>query len=218
MKNGTTPENSATPHIISGAGGTASGEAFGMPIVQLRYDYWQYFLALEHDLIETIYFVEPAAANFKTFSVAFARILLAAGSEIDVVCKMLCRQIDESGKPNNIVEYRSAITAHYPKFPTMRVLVPRFALAFQPWTPWASEETPFWWECYQKVKHERQNHYQEANLENTFEAVSGLFCLILYYYQRALYDGHLQPWARLFALENEPQHLVTESRNMLPDF
>jgi hypothetical protein len=131
---------------------------------------------------------------------------------------MLCRQIKAFGKPKNIVKYRSAILSHYPKLPTMRVLVPRFALAFQPWASWASQESPEWWECYQKVKHERQDHYQAANLENTFEAVSGLFCLILYYYQRALYDGRLQPWAGLFALENEPLHLVTESRNMLPDF
>jgi hypothetical protein len=218
MKSDATPENIMPPHIISGVGGIASGEAFGTPTVQLRYDYWQYFLALEQDLIETTYFVEPAAANFKTFSVAFARILLAAGSEIDVVCKMLCRQIEVSGRPKNITDYRSAIISHYPKLPTMRVLVPRFALAFQPWTSWASKQTPVWWECYQKVKHEQQNHYQDANLENTFEAVSGLFCLILYYYQRAFYDGHLQPWAGLFALENEPQHLVTESRNTLPDF
>jgi hypothetical protein len=123
MKNGAAPEKSTTPHIISGAGGIASGEAFGVPIVQLRYDYWQYFLALEQDLIETTYFVEPAAANFKTFSVAFARILLAAGSEIDVVCKMLCRQIEVSGKPKSIAKYRSAIMSHYPKLPTMRVLV-----------------------------------------------------------------------------------------------
>ena len=131
---------------------------------------------------------------------------------------MLCRQIEVSGKPNNILKYQSAIMSQYPKLQTMRVLVPRFALVFQPWASWARKETPEWWECYQKVKHERQDNYQAANLQNTFEAVSGLFCLILYYYQRALYDGNLQPWAGLFALENEPQHLVTESRNMLPDF
>jgi hypothetical protein len=68
------------------------------------------------------------------------------------------------------------------------------------------------------VKHERDTHFQDANLENAFLAVAGLFCLVLYFYQRALYSNELRPWARLLALEKEPGYLMLEEGYELPDF
>jgi hypothetical protein len=218
MSDQSSPAQPQSPHVISGAGGIASNAAVGRPTVLTTYPHWQYFLALERDLVQTTYFVEPARDNFATYSVAYARILLTAGSEIDVVSKLLCQHANPGSKADSIDQYRHEITSHYPQFPTMRVLVPRYALALDPWAAWSQQQTPEWWQLHQKVKHERHLHFREANLNNALQSVSGLLCLILYYYQPALYAGHLQPWADLFALEQEPGHLMTEANYSLPDF
>jgi hypothetical protein len=205
-------------HSISDAGGIPSEEAFGRPTILTSYPHWQYFLALERDFVETTYFVEPMRPNFDTFSVAYARILLSAGSEIDVLCKLICHQINPASKAEKIDGYRKEILSRYPQFPFMRILVPRHALVLEPWLAWSEEKTPEWWQQHQKVKHERNTYYHAANLTNSIHAVAALFCLVLYYYQPALYAGQLQPWAQFFHLEQEPGYLMLEANYKLPDF
>jgi hypothetical protein len=43
------------------------------------------------------------------------------------------------------------------------------------------------------VKHERDKHYHEANLKNVFNAVSGLYVLLLYLYEELAIEGNLSP-------------------------
>jgi hypothetical protein len=203
---------------ITNVGGIPSEESFGDPTILTTYPHWQYFLALERDLIETVYFVEPSKSNYCTFSVAFSRILLSGGSEIDVLCKLLCRQISNTSNADTIEDYRKEITSRYPKFPQMRVLVPRYGLLLEPWAAWSQQKTPQWWQIHQKIKHERHAYYQYANLDNSLYAVAGLLCVVLYHYQTALYEGHLQPWAQFFGLEKEPEYIMTEANYKLPDF
>jgi hypothetical protein len=203
---------------ISEIEGIPSEGTFGHPAIITSYPHWQYFLALERDFVETTYFVEPVKPNFDTFSVAYARILLSAGSEIDVLCKLICRQISPASKAEKIDGYRKEIMSRYPRFPFMRILVPRHALVLEPWIAWSEEKTPEWWQLHQKVKHERNTYYHAANLTNSIHAVAALFCLVLYYYQPALYARQLQPWAQFFRLEQEPGHLMKAQNYKLPDF
>jgi hypothetical protein len=113
-----------------------SAEAFGTPTALKSYPYWQYFLALEVDLYATTRYVEPARRNFETYSIEFARILLSAGAEVDVVAQVFCRRVDASSTASNIQHYREQILSAFPRFPTMRVVVPRFALLLEPWRDW----------------------------------------------------------------------------------
>jgi hypothetical protein len=131
---------------------------------------------------------------------------------------LLCRQISIKSNADIIEGYRKEIISHYPKFPEMRVLVPRYALLLEPWAAWSCQETPEWWLLHQKVKHEQQAFFQSANLENSLLAVAGLLCVVLYYYQPVLYGGHLQPWTQFFGLEKEPEYIMTEANYKLPDF
>jgi hypothetical protein len=195
-----------------------SEESFGTPTIMKSYPYWQYFLALEADMDVTTRYVQLAQDNFSAYSVEFARILLSAGSEIDVVAQVLCRKLDAKSRAANIEQYREQITAGYPLFPTMRVVVPRYALLLEPWRDWGLGKTPAWWRSHNKVKHERDTHFRDANLENALLAVAGLFCLVIYYYQPALYANELKPWARLFTMEKEPGYLMLEQNYELPDF
>lgn len=183
----------------------------------MSFHYWQYFLAIETSLNETIQYVELTPNNYKTYSVEFARILLSASSEVDVICKLLCEKVNPAKQAQNINDYRNIIAEKYPKFYSMKVMIPKYGIELTPWEKWERSENPDWWKRYNSVKHERSANFQNANLENTLNAVAGLFCLILYYYQPELYGLKLSPWTKLFSIEDEPDNLVMGDYS-LPDF
>ena len=165
----------------------------------MAHPHWQYFLAIESDLENTSRYVEVAPENFKTFSVEYARILLSASSEVDVVSKLLCQSLDPTASPNTINDYRRIITSYIPKFHTFEITIPRYGIIRTPWHDWNQCINPSWWKSYNNVKHERHKFFTEANMENALDAVSGLFCLVLTYYRRELYKAG--PWPKLLSIE-----------------
>lgn len=183
-----------------------------------RSSYWQYFLAIEADLDSTVRFVEPSEDNFKTYSVEFAKILLSASSEVDVVCKVLAKEIGSGSHSNNINQHRDIILQKYPRFHQMQVIAPRYGLIFEPWNSWASDKNPDWWRSYNDVKHKRYRHFQDANQYNALNSVSALFCLLAYLYHEEIIQQSLVPWPRLLDIEINPRALFPEDRYRLPDF
>ncbi len=165
--------------------------------------YWEYFLAIEDDLVKTSRFVEFCPDNYKTYSVEFARIILASSSEFDVIAKAICKEIDPSSNANNIDEYRSVILSRYPRFYTMQIDIPRYNLSFKPWDTWSNQENPTWWQSYNNVKHQRDLFYNEATLETALNSVAGLLCGSLHYF-RSILGCHvsLNPFPQLFETKN----------------
>lgn len=142
--------------------------------------HWQYLITLDSELQQVSRFVEIHPENYKTFSIEFVRVLLATGSEIDVVAKILCNCIDPSKSPENINQYRNVITSKFPKFASMIIDVPQYGLQLTPWEKWSQNDNPSWWGAYNNVKHERDKYFTEANLENTLDIVAGLFVIVWY--------------------------------------
>ncbi|MFQ5805969.1 MAG: hypothetical protein ACE5I3_05920 [Phycisphaerae bacterium] len=171
--------------------------------------YWRFFLAIEADLIVLSRYVQIAMDNRSTYSIELARILLSACSEVDVISKLLCQQIDPEQRAGKITEYQRVILGRFPHLTSMEVLIPRHELALRPWKQWETASPP-WWQNYQDVKHTRHEHFPKANLDNTLHAVAGLLCLELYLYGNA--DGfnraNLDPWTQLFTIERPPPRLV----------
>lgn len=141
---------------------------------------WQYLRTLDSDLENVTRYVDINPENFRTFSIEFVRLILAAGSEIDVVAKLLCGKIDPSKSCKNINDYREIIIGKYPKFHTMIIDVPQYEMQLLPWEPWGNNTNPDWWTAYNDVKHQRDTHFKDANLQNTINAVAGLYIMILY--------------------------------------
>jgi hypothetical protein len=59
MKDESTPTPTNPAHTIFVTEGIASQESVGRPVILEKYPHWQYYLAIERDLIETAYYVEP---------------------------------------------------------------------------------------------------------------------------------------------------------------
>jgi hypothetical protein len=182
----------------------------------MAFPYWQYFLAIESDFESTTRYVEVSDTNFSTYSVEYVRILLSACSEIDVIAKMLCERISPSKARKNINDYRDIITPVCPKLHSMKVLVPRYEMDFQPWLDWGSKKTPDWWNSYNAVKHQRDTSFPEANLKNTVNSVAGLFCFVLYYYYKDL-EHITTSLPKIFDLETSPGSLLLCSHYTIPD-
>lgn len=162
--------------------------------------HWRHFLALEEDLASTVRYIEFAEANFKTYSVEFTSLLLSACSEVDVVCKLLCKNLDKKSKASNIGHYASKLGSAYPSLGNFEVEIPRFGLKFQPWKNWAgkSRKSPLWWGAHNKVKHNRDDHFGEANLSNVLNALAGLYVATLHLYKSMAESAELGPTPLLF--------------------
>jgi hypothetical protein len=156
--------------------------------------HWNYFLSIERDLEVLSRFIEFDTRNFACFSIEIARILLAAGAEVDVVCQQVCKRHNAKSKAENIVEYQTEITKALPGLVRFHVIVPRYGLDLRPWVNWSEKKTPpFWWTAYNKTKHERNAQYHRANLQNALNAVAGLFVMVLHLYPERGRLGELIP-------------------------
>jgi hypothetical protein len=93
------------------------------------YRYWQHFLGLEADFASTARYIEFSLRNFSTFSIEYAKLLLAIGSEVDVLCKVICERIDSSVNRGNIDDYRTCIAVHS-QIATEKVLIRRYNFDF----------------------------------------------------------------------------------------
>jgi len=160
--------------------------------------HWNYFLALEDDVVRLSRYLEPTQDNFDAYSLESARILFAAASEVDVVSKRLCQKLNSKSKSSKITQYKNEILSVYPQLVSSIVEIPRFGLTFTPWVQWKIEESPLWWRAYNNVKHHRDTHFAEASLKNTLNAVAGLFVVLLFFYRNEGQNGHLAPNPTIF--------------------
>lgn len=185
----------------------------------MAFPHWEYFLTLDDDLERVSRYIEFVPDNFGTHSVELVRLILAAASEIDVVAKSFCRTLNPNRIFENIDQYRSGIMTRCPGFAILKIAVPRYSLVFEPWAAWGTGENPSWWHGYYNVKHHRDLQYRDANLENALNTVSGLFALVLYYYQLNLYKHQLAPWPKLLHLPTDHyKPFGFAGTYILPDF
>jgi|LDZT01.1.fsa_nt_gi hypothetical protein len=148
--------------------------------------HWNYFLALESDLSDLSRYIEFTSANFDTYSIELAHLLLASASEVDVKLKELCYHLDHHMKVKNIDDYRRVIKDNLPEFLDEKVYIPRYNISFTPWLEWKSDSNPEWWGSYNNVKHERNKFFSDANLKNVIHSMGGLFVAENYFYMMEL--------------------------------
>ncbi len=189
--------------------------------------HWNYFLALERDLETASRFIEFCEPNLAVFSIELAHLLFAAASEVDVLAKCICELIEPAAKRYNINDYRRNITQeesrhiqttstalvpnplYIKKISAIKVRIPRYGLSFIPWENWANNTNPFWWLAYNNVKHQRDQHFDDATLKNAINALGALLIMNFYYYRLVLTAknprSRWQAHARSITRQLEPQ-------------
>lgn len=141
-------------------------------------NHWQYYLTLEDDFRHSFRYVEPCKMNEHTYSVEYVRLLLAIGSEVDVVLKQICTHFGRQG--NNIEEYQKAICSSNTGT-VLKTAVKMYEADFKQITPWNSwfvastPTSPAWWKSYNDVKHKRSENFSKASFKNVRDGLAGLF-------------------------------------------
>lgn len=152
--------------------------------------HWDYYATLEADFVNTNRYVAVDAHNFKSYSNEFVRLLLAIGSEVDVVAKLMCQRIDPTRRVGNIDDYRVVILPKFPGLPDTQLFMPKYEFVCRPWDDWGGgpPENPRWWRAYNDVKHARNNHFVDAHLENVLEGLLGLYVMVGHLYGKQNLD------------------------------
>ena len=156
-----------------------------MTVQEFETKVWTFYLRLEKEFMDTLTYVEFSQDNFLTYSIEYEKQLLSIGSEVDVLCKLLCKEIDSSQRPVNMDQYAN-ILCGYGNLITTKIT---FRLNWQDYIPfngWSIGNNPSWWKAYNKVKHERlkNENYKQGNLENVFMALAGLYVLNRFYFRK----------------------------------
>jgi hypothetical protein len=139
--------------------------------------HWNYFLAIEEDLVRLSRFIEFHEDNYLAYSLECARILLAASAEVDVLKKQIRSRLNPSAKKDKDEAIRRAILSKYPNLYRHEIKLPKYGLLLKPWINWEHVKTPpEWWDAYNNVKHHRHELFRHSNLKNTLNAVSRLVC------------------------------------------
>jgi hypothetical protein len=185
-----------------------------MGINQVEVDmYWNYFLSIEEDFLRVSKYVHFNTANNGCYSIEFARLILAACSEVDVVAKALTTLLT-GASTESITQHMNALMPKLPDIPDRKVSMDRFGMDVMPWDNWQKNKSPDWWGSYNNIKHHRAEHFQEANLENAFRAVAGLFLLLIYYLRHTGVE-HIYPVPRLLSTEDDLASFATDPRKRI---
>ncbi|CAN7570174.1 hypothetical protein [Pararhizobium sp. LjRoot238] len=159
-------------------------------------------------------YVELHEANANSFGDNFAKLLLAVGSEIDVIAKAICADVAPNERASNILHYRDILKASFNGIHNASIDIMRTGDPLTPWDSWgqADARSPNWWRAYNDVKHDRVVNFDQATQRNALNALGGLLVLNMYYYRTV---AHPEPYPQLLH-SGFPDHLVLGSRKRMP--
>jgi hypothetical protein len=136
---------------------------------------------LSSDFRRLCEFVEPVDANLNTYSHRLYELLLRACTEFESVCKDKLIS-DGYKKPGNmnIYDYRKLEPTLGLENIEVGVLLWRPNIAYvRPFIGWSSASPPLsWYDAYNRVKHNRNQQFAYASLENVRLSLGGLFALL----------------------------------------
>lgn len=175
--------------------------------------YWKQYIMIEKEFKVSVKYVAIDKLSFAAYSDVYAKLLLQIGSEVDVVAKILCREINQLSTADKINQYQKEICSRFSEYSTVTVACGDIDL--KPWSGW-SHATPEWWSIYNGVKHNRNKieshgnismeNYKFANQENVLNALAGLYQLEQYLYTIINHDPHIEtplPGSRLYKLKDQ---------------
>lgn len=165
--------------------------------------FWNYFIALENDLITISRYIELSEDNFSTYSIELEKLLFSACSEFEVISKELALLMTGK-KPDNIEKIHNFLARYIHHIFSLGVKIDRYGINLQPFEDWSKKEeyTPLsWWTSYNKVKHQRTEHYSKANLKNVLNSLSALLILNFHYYQVLISQEDDKTFPDLTAME-----------------
>lgn len=165
---------------------------------EIERSYWEYYVALEQDMIQTRRFVDFGKDNFESYSLEYLKLYQAVCGEIDSFLKLLAKELNPEFviKDSSIQKSWYEVQEWYHSVPIKTV---SFCKEFD-LEPWSGYEVtrhydeknrlvycgtaPQWWRSYTDIKHKRAHlgdegkpNFVKANLKNLSNAYAALYIL-----------------------------------------
>lgn len=165
--------------------------------------YWNYYLELEQQFLNTSKYVEICKNNFNTYSIEYLKLFQTICSEVDVLAQAIALNANQALKQNDvntISKWGYYVEHYYPDITSFRVNIKDMIIV--PFANWKHElsrnkkgalvmklsdgsRNPNWWIEHNKVKHQRvilckdneSFNYSKANLKNVLYSSAGLYAL-----------------------------------------
>ncbi len=144
---------------------------------ELTQKYWNYYLLLEQKILETRNYVEFREENANTSSNGFGLLIMAIGAELDNFLKAFCEIPDEKRKGSGMNDYKEYLKQNYAEINQETITV--LDSEINPLVPFEHLQDGAlpWWQSYNRVKHDRNTGFLEANLINAINILSALYLL-----------------------------------------
>ena len=160
-------------------------------------------VALREQLERIFRTVHPIQQNFEAFGHDIRNLLILAATEVEAHWKGVLRA--NSAKGESTKDYvkllpvmkLNAYTIELPLYPWLGPIRP-----FQSWSPNPSTQSLSWYDAYNAVKHDREDHFRRASLANALQAVCAV--AIMNYAQFGLYADNRNV-QQFFALKERPK-------------
>lgn len=141
---------------------------------------------IQEDLQHLFEFIEPSPESLPTYSYRIHELLMRTCIEVEANCKAILNeniytpQIDRFNKPvYNMTVYKKIDRTHH--LSSYEVILPIWngsPKIFKPFVSWKSDQPLQWYQAYNESKHDRQEAFKKANMEQLLCAVTGLLVLL----------------------------------------
>ena len=171
-----------------------------MTAVEFVEDYWEYYLTLESNFINTFRYVALDKKNKKCYSVEFFGLIQSICSEIDSVMKVLC------GLPGNSDSHQANIFKYKQILESKNIFLHNDVITLRrsnytnliPFDNWKSTISLKWWKSYIGLKHDRLGNIKDANQYNALVSLSALYLLEVYLIKTINKNNHIIKESQLF--------------------
>lgn len=177
---------------------------------------WYFYLELEEEFLQLEKIIPYDDINKNTFTYKYMALLQSICSEIETVFKKFIELKDNTLKKKKIEDYEKFIEKYYPRFKNSEITCYKHRFnnkRLKPYQHWNSDNSPNWWQVYNKIKHDRVKIKEEdtewylyANQKNVLKALGGLFILNMYFYREIVFNPDEceipLPQSEIFNLEN----------------
>lgn len=142
--------------------------------------YWNYYLMLENDFINLTRYIEIKECNYKTCSDEIIKLIQLTCSECDLIFKKICG-IDLNDRHANIAQYATILDIS-PDIVNEKIEVKYRNIILQPFKRW-NKDSPWrlwWWNSYNKIKHNRENNYKRGKVKVLLDSLAALYFLEMF--------------------------------------
>lgn len=133
-----------------------------------------------NDLGNIFEYIEPCNDNLNTYSHRTYELFLRTCTEFEANCKSILKANGYSKTGTlNIQDYykidKSSKLSDYKV--KLNIWKPNSKI-YMPFSDWKDGYSLKWYQDYNKVKHDREENFKYASLENLVQAVTGLICIL----------------------------------------